>query len=487
MEIQEINKTWNVIVALDNMDRDEVMKLIQEVSNNISDNVSFKFNDLLSFEGMTWVKDIITQLWEEGLDTNMIQLMLDPKWNDIPNTVANYLNKLDKSWLGNNTKLLTLMASGWYDMMKMAVDTRDKLWLGIDLLAVTALTTLGDKGTQRVFWDNVKHTVLKLAKDALGAGMDGIVCSPQEATMLRAVFWDNFLIVTPGIRMADNKVTNDDQNRIDTPAWAIRNWSTHLVIGRPITQAADKSAALLEILTSLEGVEKDSEANNDYVFEKLLYTWSMENLLKHIGAIYIRPENGAYVRLASGLLSNGYVNIGVAERNPYILERVSNELTQQLREDNIEANIVMWAQMGSVRLSSHLSKAMGIEESIYTEKSGDWDTSMELKRHDLDFTWKKIIISEDVITKATTTKKMIELVEQGGGEVVAITCLANRTWSDAVNNIPLYSTYSPDPFELHYDEQTPDDKKEGNLAIPTWSKIVEKPKDHRTELVESMR
>jgi orotate phosphoribosyltransferase len=67
----------------------------------------------------------------------------------------------------------------------------------------------------------------------------------------------------------------------------------------------------------------------------------MENLLKHIGAIYIRPENGAYVRLASGLLSNGYVNIGVAERNPYILERVSNELTQQLREDNIEANIVM--------------------------------------------------------------------------------------------------------------------------------------------------
>lgn len=67
----------------------------------------------------------------------------------------------------------------------------------------------------------------------------------------------------------------------------------------------------------------------------------MEDVLKYIGAIYIKPDNGSYVRLASGLLSNGYVNIGVAERNPYVLERASNELSSQIIEKNIKADVIM--------------------------------------------------------------------------------------------------------------------------------------------------
>ena len=140
---------------------------------------------------------------------------------------------------------------------------------------------------------------MKLTKDALVAGIDGIVCSPQEATMLRAVFGDDFLIVTPGIRMADNTVKNDDQKRIDTPDGAVRNGSTHLVIGRPITQADDKKQALLDVLTSIDGVERMPVDATKYEFEKLLYTGTREELLKYIGAFYIKPENGSFVRLAS--------------------------------------------------------------------------------------------------------------------------------------------------------------------------------------------
>lgn len=90
----------------------------------------------------------------------------------------------------------------------------------------------------------------------------------------------------------------------------------------------------------------------------------------------------------------------------------------------------MGAQMGSVRLSAFLGKSMSLSESIYTEKDGD---SMSLKRHDLGengLTGKRVILSEDVITKGSTLAKMIEIVKQGGGEVVAITCVVNRSGKD---------------------------------------------------------
>ena len=517
----------NVVMSLDNMNKEEVKGLIQETKKWSNEQVLSKFNDLLSFEWMTGVKEIMKELEDSWIETELLQLMLDPKWNDIPNTIQNYLTKLHKSWLGVYTKLLTLMASGWYDMMKAAVKKRDELGLPTKLLAVTVLTTLGDKWSQRVYGDNVKHAVLKLAKDALAAGMDGIVCSPQEATMLRAVFWDDFLIVTPGIRMADNKVVNDDQNRIDTPDGAIRNGSTHLVIGRPITQAPDKSWALSDILSSIDGVEKSDIKTNNFAFEKALYNWSMEDVLKYIGAIYIRPENGAYVRLASWLLSNWYVNIGVAERNPYVLKRASNELATHIQDNNISADVVMGAQMGSIRLSSHLSEALWIEESIYTEKTVgeainklkqdliDVFTSintstisedsikesiddmineykvnsngMKLDRHDIDLSGKKVIISEDVITKATTTKKMIEIVQNAWGIVVGITCLANRSGWDNIDGVPLFTTYTPAPFELYYDENTPQETIKNNPEIPVWARKIEKPKASWNGLVQSMR
>lgn len=516
-----------VVMSLDNMDREEVQGLIQETKEGSNKQVLSKFNDLLSFEWMTGVKEIMKELEDSWIETELLQLMLDPKWNDIPNTIQNYLTKLHKSGLGVHTKLLTLMASWWYDMMKAAVKKRDELGLPTKLLAVTVLTTLGDKWSQRVYGDNVKHAVLKLAKDALAAGMDWIVCSPQEATMLRGVFGDEFLIVTPGIRMADNNVTDDDQHRIDTPDWAIRNGSTHLVIGRPITQAEDKSWALTDILSSIDGVQRNSPDKKAFSFEKALYAWSMEDVLKYIGAIYIKPDNGSYVRLASGLLSNGYVNIGVAERNPYVLERASNELSSQIIEKNIKADVIMWAQMWSIRLSSHLAKSLWVEESIYTEKTvGDaidklkkdlmdvfttintWSLSedgikesindmindykvnssgMKLDRHDIDLTGKSVIISEDVITKATTARKMIEIVEQWRGTVVWISCLANRSGADNIDGIPLFTTYTPAPFELYYDENTPEAAIGNNPKIPDNAKKVEKPKASWNDLVQSMR
>jgi orotidine-5'-phosphate decarboxylase len=110
-------------------------------------------------------------------------------------------------------------------MMKKAVETRNKLEMSTKILAVTVLTTMEDKDSKEVFNEEVKHEVLKLAKLALESGVDGIVCSPREAEMLKEVFgekYPNFEIVTPGIRMKDTQVSGDDQKRTKTPDEAIK-------------------------------------------------------------------------------------------------------------------------------------------------------------------------------------------------------------------------------------------------------------------------
>lgn len=118
----------------------------------------------------------------------------------------------------------------------------------------------------------------------------------------------------------------------------------------------------------------------DFAFEKILHRGDWETLLKYIGAIYRRPKNGAYVRLASKLLSDGYINVGATERDYRVLARASDELASQIRNAGISAGIVMGAQMGSVRLSETLARSLSVAQSIYTEKDGD---SMKLARHDL--------------------------------------------------------------------------------------------------------
>ncbi len=107
------------------------------------------------------------------------------------------------------------------------------------------------------------------------------------------------------------------------------------------------------------------------------------------------------------------MNFGSTERDYRVVDRACRELTDSLRTRNITGDIVIGAQMGSVRISLPLAKMLGIETSIYTEKDGD---AMKLKRHDLGadgFRDKKIILSEDVITTGSTLGKMIEMVRAG--------------------------------------------------------------------------
>ena len=115
------------------------------------------------------------------------------------------------------------------------------------LVAITALTSFDETEWQEIGGElPISKHVVKLAKLAQSAGVDGVVASPQEAAMIRAACGPEFLIITPGIRPASAAV--NDQRRIATPAEALRLGASRLVIGRPITAAADPAAAVQQII-----------------------------------------------------------------------------------------------------------------------------------------------------------------------------------------------------------------------------------------------
>ena len=170
------------------------------------------------------------------------QVFLDLKLHDIPNTVVSALRSLRP--LG--VDYVTLHAGGGPAMLRAAAAEAGEM----RLLAVTVLTSM-DEGQLRATGvdDAPAAQVARLARMAAESGVPGLVCSPQEAAMLRAELGDGAFLVCPGIRPAGADV--GDQVRIATPAQAIADGANLLVIGRPIRTAADPGAAARAILESL--------------------------------------------------------------------------------------------------------------------------------------------------------------------------------------------------------------------------------------------
>lgn len=179
-------------------------------------------------------------------------VFLDLKYHDIPNTVA--MAGLEALRLG--VRMFNVHALGGFDMMAKLVAEIDKACPRGNperplLLAVTILTSSTEETLRGVGIDRpVKVMVPKLARLAKEAGMDGVVASPQEVGLIRDACGDDFLIVTPGVRPAF--ASQDDQKRVTTPAEALSSGADYLVIGRPISAAADPVAAADMILQEMQ-------------------------------------------------------------------------------------------------------------------------------------------------------------------------------------------------------------------------------------------
>ena len=173
-------------------------------------------------------------------------VFLDLKFHDIPNTVASACAATAK--LG--VAMLNVHAGGGRSMMTAAREAIDRASTRPLLIAVTVLTSLADADMRDLGIDATAHEqALRLARLTHACGLDGVVCSAQEAPAVRAACGAAFKLVTPGIRPAD--AAKDDQSRIVTPVAAVRNGADYLVIGRPVTQSADPVATLASINASL--------------------------------------------------------------------------------------------------------------------------------------------------------------------------------------------------------------------------------------------
>jgi orotidine-5'-phosphate decarboxylase len=172
-------------------------------------------------------------------------VFLDLKLHDIPNTVAKAVESAGK--LG--VRMLTIHLSGGGEMIRAAVAARsdDMLLLGVTVLTSSTNETLAETGIA----DKTSEQVLRLARLGVASGIDGLVASPHEARMLRAEFGDKIKIVTPGIRPSGSEP--GDQKRFSTPRQAIEAGADYLVIGRPITEAADPKAAVASVVEELSG------------------------------------------------------------------------------------------------------------------------------------------------------------------------------------------------------------------------------------------
>ena len=229
-----------LIVALDFHTADDAKKLVDE----LGDSVNFYKVGMELFYSVG--PEIVH--WLKARDK---KIFLDLKLHDIPNTVASGLCSL----LDLGADIVNVHASGGFAMMKTAADAlhKEARRRGVTcpkIIAITVLTSIN-----HTEWEDMGYTlkmanqVVRLAKLAQKARLDGVVASPQEASLIRDACGERFLIVTPGVRPAGTNV--DDQSRIATPSAALQNGATHLVIGRPIRAAENPREAALKILEEM--------------------------------------------------------------------------------------------------------------------------------------------------------------------------------------------------------------------------------------------
>lgn len=187
-------------------------------------------------------------VWE--LKARGHKIFLDLKLHDIPNTVKKAMKVLSAL----NVDMCNLHAAGTIEMMKAAVEglTRPDGSRPI-LLAVTQLTSTSEERMQRDLLINasINDTIVHYAKNAKEAGLDGVVCSPLEAGMVKEACGKEFVTVTPGVRFADGVV--GDQVRVTTPERAREIGTDFIVVGRPITEADDPVAAYKRCVAEFVG------------------------------------------------------------------------------------------------------------------------------------------------------------------------------------------------------------------------------------------
>ena len=230
-----MNVIPKLFIAIDQNDINKAKNLIQKLSPEIC--------------GIKIGKELFTVCGPEIIEWSQakgFKIFLDLKYHDIPNTVEKACYAASEMGIS----ILNVHALGGKDMMLAAKEGVDKSNNNPYLIAVTLLTSMDANALKEIgLTSSVSDQVLNLAINTGQAGLDGIVCSAKDIPIIKNKLPENFLYVTPGIRL--NNSAKDDQKRVATPFEAIEMGSNILVIGRPITQAINPEAVIKEIIKEI--------------------------------------------------------------------------------------------------------------------------------------------------------------------------------------------------------------------------------------------
>lgn len=214
-----------IICAIDSHDFNHALIIINEIHQEVGA-IKLGLEFFMAF-GLNGIQKIINQYQD-------LPIFLDLKFHDIPNTVQGAFQSIINL---KNIFLTTIHAQGGAEMIKAAVNTA-QLNPNLKIIAVTKLTSL----------EINKDEIFKLTELALTNGAHGIVAPAGILKEIRSKFGNDFLVITPGIRLANSNIVSDDQKSIATPEFAMSQGASYLVIGRPITESNNK----IEIVKKIE-------------------------------------------------------------------------------------------------------------------------------------------------------------------------------------------------------------------------------------------
>tara|TARA_Y100000590_G_scaffold194326_1_gene220808 strand:+ start:807 stop:1487 length:681 start_codon:yes stop_codon:yes gene_type:complete len=221
-----------IIVALDSSNIDDCIKLVDLIKDHV---FAFKIGYQFFFNfGLSGYNKI---------NEKKVKIFLDLKLHDIPNTVKEGVKAISSL----NPYFTTIHISGGDEMQKSVVKNKNN----IKVLGVSILTSISNLESVKYYNEtNIKNLVKKFVINAKENNLDGVVCSPHEISLINDLASDDFVIVTPGIRL-ENEESND-QKRFMTPKEAIDLGANYLVIGRPITKSSDPLKKIISINSSIE-------------------------------------------------------------------------------------------------------------------------------------------------------------------------------------------------------------------------------------------
>ena len=332
------------------------------------------------------------------------KIFLDLKLHDIPNTVKKAMASLSRL----DVDMTNLHAAGTIDMMRAAVEglTRPDGTRPM-LLAVTQLTSTSEERMQRelLIHASMPDTVKKYAQNAKEAGLDGVVCSPLEAGLVKEACGAAFQTVTPGIRFADSAA--DDQARVMTPEKARLGGSDYIVVGRPITQAADPVAAYRRCVQDFLGEGPRREP----IMEKRI-----AGALLSIGAVFLRPEEP--FTWASGIKSPIYCDNRLTLTAPEVRDQVENGLMEIIRREYPDVEVLMGTSTAGIAHAAIVAHMMHLPMGYV--RGGNKNHGRQNRIEGKLEKGQKVVVVEDLISTGGSVIEVVDALREAGAEVLGI-------------------------------------------------------------------